>query len=194
MNVSITSDSALIIVDVQVDFCPGGTLPVPDGDKIIPFINRYIKIFKENNLPIIATRDWHPPNHISFKPYGGIWPIHCVQNTPGAAFHPKLKLPNDVIIISKATEPNKEAYSGFEGTELSSILNSKGVRRLFIGGLATDYCVKNTVLDALKLGFQAFLLLDGTKGVNVNPDDSKKAIEEMVRKGAVAIRINNILK
>jgi nicotinamidase/pyrazinamidase len=194
MNVSITSDSALIIVDVQVDFCPGGALPVPDGDKIIPFINRYIKIFKENNLPIIATRDWHPPNHISFKPYGGIWPIHCVQNTPGAAFHPKLKLPNDVIIISKATEPNKEAYSGFEGTELSSILNSKGVRRLFIGGLATDYCVKNTVLDALKLGFQAFLLLDGTKGVNVNPDDSKKAIEEMVRKGAVAIRINNILK
>jgi nicotinamidase/pyrazinamidase len=194
MNVSITSDSALIIVDVQVDFCPGGALPVPDGDKIIPFINRYIKIFKENNLPIIATRDWHPPNHISFKPYGGIWPIHCVQNTPGAAFHPKLKLPNDVIIISKATEPNKEAYSGFEGTELSSILNSKGVRRLFIGGLATDYCVKNTVLDALKLGFQAFLLLDGTKGVNVNPDDSKKAIEEMIRKGAVAIRINNILK
>jgi len=194
MNVSITSDSALIIVDVQVDFCPGGALPVPDGDKIIPFINRYIKIFKENNLPIIATRDWHPPNHISFKPYGGIWPIHCVQNTPGAAFHPKLKLPNDVIIISKATEPNKEAYSGFEGTELSNILNSKGVRRLFIGGLATDYCVKNTVLDALKLGFQAFLLLDGTKGVNVNPDDSKKAIEEMVRKGAVAIRINNILK
>jgi len=172
MNVSITSDSALIIVDVQVDFCPGGALPVPDGDKIIPFINRYIKIFKENNLPIIATRDWHPPNHISFKPYGGIWPIHCVQNT----------------------EPNKEAYSGFEGTELSNILNSKGVRRLFIGGLATDYCVKNTVLDALKLGFQAFLLLDGTKGVNVNPDDSKKAIEEMVRKGAVAIRINNILK
>lgn len=194
MNVSITSDSALIVVDVQVDFCPGGALPVPDGDKIIPFINRYIKMFKENNLPVIATRDWHPPNHISFKPYGGIWPIHCVQNTPGAAFHPKLKLPNDVIVISKATEPNKEAYSGFEGTDLSNILNTKGIKRLFIGGLATDYCVKNTVLDALKLGFQVFLLLDGTKGVNVNPDDSKKAIEEMIRKGAIAIKINNILK
>jgi len=194
MNVSITSDSALIVVDVQVDFCPGGALPVPDGDKIIPFINRYIKMFKENNLPIIATRDWHPPNHISFKPYGGIWPIHCVQNTPGAAFHPKLKLPNNTIVISKATEPNKEAYSGFEGTDLSNILKSKGIKRLFIGGLATDYCVKNTVLDALKLGFQVFLLLDGTKGVNVNPDDSKKAIEEMIRKGAIAIKINNILK
>lgn len=194
MNVSITSDSALIVVDVQVDFCPGGALPVPDGDRIIPFINRYIKMFKENNLPVIATRDWHPPNHISFKPYGGVWPIHCVQNTPGAAFHPKLKLPNDVIVISKATEPNKEAYSGFEGTDLSNILKSKGIKRLFIGGLATDYCVKNTVLDALKLGFQVFLLLDGTKGVNVNPDDSKKAIEEMIRKGAIAIKINNILK
>ncbi len=194
MRVSITPDSALIVVDVQVDFCPGGALPVPDGDKIVPILNRYIKLFKMNNLLIVATRDWHPPNHMSFKQYGGIWPAHCVQNTHGAEFHPDLKLPSDAIIISKATEPNKEAYSGFEGTNLTEILKSKGIKRLFIGGLATDYCVKNTVLDALKLGFQAFLLLDATKGVNVNPDDSEKAIEEMLRKGAVAIKINEILK
>jgi len=175
---------ALIIVDVQRDFCKGGALPVPEGEKIIPVLNRYIKKFSEAGALIIATRDWHPPNHISFKDYGGAWPSHCVQETPGAEFHPNLKLPREARVISKATSADKEAYSGFDGTDLERELKNIGIQRVFVGGLATDYCVKSTVLDALSLGFETVLLLDAIKGVNVNPGDSEKAIKEMLEKGA----------
>lgn len=175
--------SALIIVDVQNDFCQGGALPVPNGDEVVPILNRYIEIFKRVGASIYATRDWHPVNHISFRTQGGIWPPHCVQNTTGAEFHPNLKLPLETRVISKA-DPDKEAYSGFEGTELGEELQKRGIEKVFIGGLATDYCVKNTVLDALKLGFKAVLLEDAIRGVDVNIGDSEKAIEEMLKKGA----------
>jgi nicotinamidase/pyrazinamidase len=192
MRLKLTKYDALVIVDVQRDFCPGGALAVPDGDAVVQPLNSYIEVFKSANLPIVATRDWHPPNHISFREHGGLWPPHCVQGTEGAEFHPQLKLPEETLIISKATQPDLEAYSGFEGTELESLLKSKGVKRLFVGGLATDYCVKMTVLDALKLGFTTFLLEDAIRGVNVNPSDSERAIDEMLSNGAIAITLSEL--
>jgi nicotinamidase/pyrazinamidase len=176
---------ALIIVDVQNDFCPGGALPVPKGDQIIPALNDYIKIFKKSNATIFATRDWHPPNHISFKSQGGPWQPHCIQNTEGAKFHSDLKIPRDTTIISKATNPRKEAYSGFDDTELANMLKKQGITRVFVGGLATDYCVKNTVLDALKFGFQTVLLLDAVSGISAKPGDIPEAIDELEKSGAV---------
>ncbi len=190
LKYDMRSKDALIIVDVQRDFCPGGALPVPEGDKIIPLLNEYIKRFEEAGAVIVATRDWHPYNHISFKEYGGIWPSHCVQGTDGAKFHPDLRVSRMTKIISKAKSPEKEAYSGFDGASLAKYLKKKGVERVFVGGLATDYCVKSTVLDALKLGFETFLLEDAVKGVDVKPGDSEKAIKEMLKKGAKKIRLN----
>ena len=183
---------ALIIVDVQRDFCSGGALPVPDGEKIIPTLNKYIEKFSKAGAFIVATRDWHPPNHMSFKDYGGIWPTHCVQGTLGAEFHPDLKLPREVKIVSKATSADKEAYSGFDGTNLERELKDAGIKRVFVGGLATDYCVKSTVLDALRLGFETFLLVDAIKGVDVNPGDSERAIEEMIKRGAKKASLNDL--
>lgn len=170
---------ALIVVDMQRDFMPGGALPVPEGDTIIPKCNEYIRKFKEKGALIVATRDWHPPNHISFKERGGPWPPHCVQNTPGAEF--VVDLPEDAVIISKATEPDKEAYSGFEGTNLAEILRENGVEKVYICGVATEYCVKATALDAVRHGFETYLLSDAVKGIN--PEDEKKALEEMKRAG-----------
>ncbi len=192
MKIKLREKDALIVVDLQNDFCPGGALAVPEGDKIVPVLNAYIERFSNSKSIIVATRDWHPENHISFAEQGGIWPKHCVQNTKGAEFHPDLKLPSDSIIVSKATEPDKEAYSGFDGTNLDKLLKGKGVTRLFVGGLATDYCVRATVLDALRLGFCVFLLLDAIKGVNVQPEDSERAIVEMLEKGAIGIVFEEI--
>jgi nicotinamidase/pyrazinamidase len=192
MKIKLREKDALIIVDLQNDFCPGGALAVPEGDKIVPVLNAYIERFSNSKSLIVATRDWHPENHISFVEQGGIWPKHCVQNTKGAEFHPDLKLPSDSVIVSKATEPDKEAYSGFDGTNLEKLLKGKGVTRLFVGGLATDYCVRATVLDALRLGFCVFLLLDAIKGVNVQPEDSERAIVEMLEKGAIGIVFEEI--
>ncbi len=193
MGIRIKADDALIIVDVQRDFCPGGSLPVPDGDRIIPVLNRYIEIFRRAGAVIYATRDWHPPNHISFKEYGGRWPVHCVQGSRGAEFHPDLKIPEETIVISKATDPDREAYSGFEGTDLEESLKSRGVKRVFIGGLATDYCVKSTVLDAIKCGFRTVLLEDAVKGVDVNPGDSERAIKEMLSAGAERASLSDFM-
>ncbi len=187
-------EDALIIVDVQVDFCPGGALPVPEGDKIIPALNEYIKKFSEAGALIVATRDWHPPNHVSFKNQGGLWPPHCIQGTEGAKFHPSLQLPKNVKIVSKAIDPFKEAYSGFEGTDLGDFLKKRGIKRVFIGGLATEYCVKHTVLDALKLGFETFLLEDAVKGIDAKPGDVERAVKEMLEKGARKISISDIEK
>jgi nicotinamidase/pyrazinamidase len=180
---SVSKTDALIVADVQNDFCPGGALPVPKGDEVIPALNDYIKIFKKKNANIFATRDWHPPNHVSFKAQGGPWPPHCIQNTEGAKFHPDLKLPDYTTIVSKAMDPLKEAYSGFEGTKLANTLKTQGVTRIFVGGLTTDYCVKNTVLDARKLGFEVVLLIDAVRGINVKPNDVTKAIDEMMDSG-----------
>ncbi|MCS7254338.1 MAG: bifunctional nicotinamidase/pyrazinamidase [Armatimonadota bacterium] len=192
MRLKLTAKDALIIVDVQRDFCHGGALAVPNGDAVVEPLNSYVEAFKATGLPIVATRDWHPPNHVSFRERGGLWPPHCVQGTTGAEFHPDLKLPEDAIVISKATHPDEEAYSGFEGTELAELLRGKGITRLFVGGLATDYCVKMTVLDALRLGFTTLLLEDAIKGVDVNPGDSERAIEEMLSNGAIAINLSDL--
>ncbi|MFQ6125903.1 MAG: nicotinamidase [Candidatus Heimdallarchaeota archaeon] len=192
MQFKIDKKDVFIIVDVQRDFCPEGALPVPDGDKVVPILNEYIKRFQKAGSPIYATRDWHPPNHTSFKPYGGIWPAHCIQNSEGAAFHPDLMLPEDVRIVSKATNPSKEAYSGFDSLQFKEELEQKSIKRIFVGGLATDYCVKSTVLDALKFGFETILLVDAIRGVNVKPRDSEKAIEEMIRKGVLTATLTNV--
>ncbi len=184
----ITDKDALIVVDLQRDFCPGGALPVPEGDEIVPVVNSLIPLFKT----VVFTRDWHPPDHMSFSPNpqfrDGSWPVHCVAGTPGAEFHPELKIPPHTIIISKATERDKEAYSGFEGTELHRILMEKGVKRIFVCGLATDYCVKNTALDGVKLGYEVYLVEDASKGVDAPPGNLKRALEEMKRAGVKFIR------
>lgn len=192
MKFKIDEKDALIIVDVQKDFCPEGVLPVPEGDKVVSILNDYIWRFKKARAQIYATRDWHPDNHISFKAYGGIWPPHCIQGSEGAEFHPDLKLPRTATIVSKATDSSKEAYSGFDGTELKEELRRKATKRVFVGGLATDYCVKNTVLDALKLGLETILLLDATRGVN--REDSEKAVEEMIAAGAKTAKLSDTLE
>jgi nicotinamidase/pyrazinamidase len=181
---------ALIIVDVQNDFCPGGSLPVENGDAVVPVLNRYIEQFTAAGLPIVATRDWHPAKTTHFSTCGGPWPPHCIQGTAGASFHAQLALPDNVIIVSKGAATDADDYSGFqavsgEGVALADLLRSRGVERIFVGGLATDYCVKHTVLDALREGFKVILLEDGIRGVNLKPGDSRQAVEEMVRAGAV---------
>jgi nicotinamidase/pyrazinamidase len=179
---------ALLIVDLQNDFCPGGALPVVEGDKVVPAINRYIEAFQAAHLPIIATRDWHPEMTSHFNTYGGIWPPHCIQGTNGSAFHLDLKLPEAAVIISKGMDPQEDSYSGFQGTDakgakLADLLRQRGVKRLFVGGLATDYCVKHTVIDGLKEGFKVILLEDAVRGVEIHPGDSKRAVEEMLQAG-----------
>jgi nicotinamidase/pyrazinamidase len=181
---TIGSKDALIVTDIQMDFLPGGALPVPEGDQVIPVLNEYLKTFAMANARIVASRDWHPPNHMSFKAQGGPWPPHCVQETEGARFHPSLKLPSGTLLVSKATDPSKEAYSVFDGTGLADELKLEGVTRVFVGGLATDYCVVNSVLDAVKLGFRAVVLLDAIRGINVKPGDVDKAIGAMLNSGA----------
>lgn len=192
MRFEISENDALLVVDVQRDFCPGGSLPVPEGDKVVPVLNDYIRLFKNARAQIYATRDWHPPNHMSFKEQGGPWPPHCIQESEGAEFHPDLKLPEGTLVISKATSLPKDAYSGFEGTRLAEDLKNKGIKRVFTGGLATDYCVRSTVLDALKHGFETVLLLDATLGVDVEPGDSERAIDEMKRNGAKTATLSDI--
>jgi len=190
MKVKITPRDALILVDIQKDFLPGGALPVPEGDKVIEPANKYIELFLKAEAPIFATRDWHPPNHISFKENGGLWPPHCVQNTEGAKFAEGLKLPPETFIINKGDRPEFDAYSGFQGTLLESLLRERGVRRIFVGGLATDYCVLNTVLGGLNLGFQVFWLSDASKGIT--PEGERKAEERMLTEGAVKITLTDI--
>lgn len=191
-SIHVDEESALIVVDIQNDFTPGGALPVKGGDEVIGPMNAYIRLFKKKGRPIIFTRDWHPPNHVSFKDRGGPWPPHCVQGTKGAEFHPALKLPDDAVIISKGFDPEKEAYSGFAGTNLSEVLKAMRIRKLFIGGLATDYCVKNTVIDALNEGFFVYFLSDASKGVDVSVGDSEKAMEEMVLSGARIVKMSDV--
>ena len=192
-KIKILPFDALIVVDVQNDFMPGGALPVPNALTIIPVINRYIEIFSKAKAVVAATRDWHPPNHISFKTRGGPWPPHCIQNTWGAQFHPDLKLPKDAIIVSKGYREDKEAYSGFEDTELDKLLRERGVKRVFVAGVATEYCVKATALDAIKLGYQTFVLLDAVKGIDTPKGSEQKAVDEMLEKGAVAITLSDIV-
>lgn len=175
---------ALIIVDVQRDFLPGGSLAVPEGDRVVTVLSRCAALFARLGLPVVATRDWHPAGHVSFRARGGPWPPHCVQGTPGAEFAEGLVLPPGTLIVSKATAADRDAYSGFEGTDLARRLREAGVRRVFVGGLATDYCVLCTVRDAIRLGFEAVLLTDAARAVNVRPGDGADAVEAMRAAGA----------
>lgn len=184
-NLHPDKNSALILIHVQNDFCPGGALPVPEGDTIIPLINRYIGLFQSKGLPVVATRDWHPPNHCSFKEQGGMWPVHCVQGSRGAQFRADLHIPNGSLIISGATNPKKEAYSAFDGTSLNDHLEDMSAQTLYVVGLATDYCVKQTVLNGCKLGYHVVVMEDAVRGVNLRPDDSQKALKEMSEAGAL---------
>ncbi len=183
-KINITTSDALLITDIQKDFLQGGSLPVEGGNEIIPVINAYAKRFAEANARLFASRDWHPANHVSFKAQGGQWPPHCVQNTEGAKFSPDLKLPTVCMVISKATNPEHEAYSVFDGTSFAHELKMCETKRLFIGGLATDYCVLNTVLDARKLGYETIVLTDATVGINLEARDVDTAFATMFKAGA----------
>jgi len=189
---TLDSKSALLLVDVQNDFCPGGSLAVSNGDAVVPVLNAYTARFVAAGAPIYATRDWHPANHLSFVEQGGIWPVHCVQESSGASFHSQLTLPEGVTVISKAQKQDEEAYSGFGGTDLAARLRKLGVEQLYVGGLATDYCVKSTVLDALREGFDTYFLADGSRGVEVSPGDVAAAEAEMAAAGAKRMMLGEL--
>lgn len=188
---------ALAIVDLQNDFMPGGALGVTEGDEVVSVANSYIEMFRSAALPIYATRDWHPTETKHFRQYGGVWPPHCVQGTAGAEFHAALKLPPDVLVVSKGMDPNEDSYSCFDaceadGTSMAESLRRRGVERLFVGGLATDYCVRSSVMSAIEEGFGVTVLLDACRGVNLSSHDSEKAIEDMVRAGADMATIERV--
>ncbi len=181
----MTRKTALLLVDVQNDFFLGGALAVNNADKIITPLNCVIEKCREKGIPVFATIDWHPGDHSSFRENGGAWPVHCVQETEGANFHPFINLDfSRDIIIPSGDEREKDGYSGFENEDLLRLLKEKSISTLFVGGLATDYCVRATVLDALKNGFEVFVLSDGINGVDLKPGDSAKAMNEMKKAGA----------
>ena len=181
---SDSKKKALIVVDVQNDFCPGGSLAVARGDEVVTPLNKLMKEFLDRGEPVYKTRDWHPAQTKHFAAYGGTWPIHCVQNTAGAEFHADLLDDPRITVISKGIDESADGYSGFDGTNLSERLHNEGVQEVWVGGLATDYCVKETVLDAARQGFEVKALADAMRAVNVKPDDGAKAVAEMRQAGA----------
>jgi len=186
--VKLTVHDALIIVDIQNDFLPGGTLGISGAHEIIPVLLKYIDTFHTHHLPVFLTRDWHPPTHCSFLDQGGPWPAHCVAGTPGSLPPPNFDTPASAVIIYKAIDPDQEAYSAFEHTHLNRHLLAFGIHRLFVGGLATDYCVVNTVKDAVALGYTVRLLADGIKAINRRSDDGHLAEQTMIGLGALPVR------
>jgi nicotinamidase/pyrazinamidase len=184
------SKQALIVVDVQNDFCPGGTLAVSHGDEVVPPLNELIDEFLERGDPVYKSRDWHPPQTKHFKAYGGTWPAHCVQNTKGAEFHPQLKDDPRIRVISKGLG-DTDCYSAFDETDLAAQLHEQGVEELVVGGLATDYCVKATVLAGLEEGFKVKALKNAMRAVDVNPGDGDRAIQEMQAAGAQIVNHDN---
>jgi nicotinamidase/pyrazinamidase len=189
-----TLGDALLIVDPQNDFFSGGALAVPEGDQIIPVLNDLIQTAVNEHVLILISRDWHPANHCSFKKYGGTWPLHCIQNTFGAKFHSGLTFPDNAVIINKAFTADFDAYSAFQKGQLTSgelfetFLEEKKIKRLWIGGLALDYCVKATALDAKKRGYAVEIILPATKAIAL--ETGEQAIKEMERQG---IQIREIL-
>jgi nicotinamidase/pyrazinamidase len=173
---------ALLIIDVQNDFVPGGALPVPRGDEVIPRINELIDSGRFELL--VATRDWHPPDHRSFAAQGGPWPPHCVQGTPGAELHPDLNKDRIDAVVDAGARPELEGYSGFEETDLAAVLRDHDIDRVTVVGLATDYCVRATALDALREGFGVEIDTGGVRGIDVAPGDSQKALDELAAGGA----------
>jgi len=179
---------ALLIVDPQVDFLPGGSLGVPQGDAVLAPINRLIDLYRTHALPVYVSRDWHPALHCSFAGQGGPWPVHCVAGSDGARFAPGLQLA-DAVVVSKATTVDVDAYSAFNGTGLADTLRERGIRRLVVCGLATDYCVLNTVVDALAAGFEVLLATEAIRAVNVNADDGDRALQQMLERGAMPVQL-----
>jgi nicotinamidase/pyrazinamidase len=174
---------ALIVVDVQNDFCPGGALAVGDGDAVIEPLHR----LADDADVVLATRDWHPPEHGSFAERGGTWPTHCVQGTPGAELHPGLDRDRIDAVIDKGEDVGTEGYSGFEGTGLERLLRERGVDRVHVGGLALDYCVKHTALDARRHGFDTVVHLDATRPVELQPGDAERAVKELREAGVEVV-------
>jgi nicotinamidase/pyrazinamidase len=182
----MTKRRALLIVDVQNDFCPGGALGVADGDQVIAPLNRLAHEFLNRGDVVVKSRDWHPATTKHFAAYGGTWPVHCVQETAGAEFHHALIDDPRIIIISKGTG-DEDSYSTFDGTDLAERLRAQGVEEVWLGGLATDYCVKNSALDALSEGFRVKVIEDAIRAVNLKPGDDARAMEEMRSAGAEII-------
>ena len=191
-GIKLQPGDVLLVTDVQNDFLPDGNLAVPHGDEVVPVLNRYVDIFTARKLPVFATRDWHPEHHCSFRERGGPWPPHCVQGTHGAEFAASLRLPPSTVVISKAATPDQDAYSSFLRTDMDERLRDAGIRRIFIGGLATDYCVLNTTRDALRLGYRVFVLADAIRAVDVHPGDGSRAKQEMLNLGAQFITVEEI--
>jgi nicotinamidase/pyrazinamidase len=194
----MTEGDALLIVDVQNDFCPGGALAVPGGDRVAGTMTEYAHRFRDAGLPVYASRDWHPAETQHFKAWGGPWPPHCVQGTQGAAFHPALHLPEGAIVVSKGDDFRGDSYSAFlahddAGTSLADLLHRNGIRRLFVGGLATDYCVRASVLDASRNGFDVVLLEDAIGGIDVQPGDVHRALAEMQAAGASTATLGSVV-
>ena len=179
---------------MQVDFCPGGALAVKDGDRVGPGLNRVVEAFERCGYPVFFTRDWHPSDHISFISRGGIWPTHCVQGTPGAEFHRDLRIPKHAVIISKGSSRDAEAYSGFQGTDLEQQLRGLGVDEIFLGGLATDYCVRESAMDARKAGFSVTVIEDCTRAVEMRAGDGERALTDMRRAGAMLSTSSEVIR
>lgn len=185
---------ALLVVNLQNDFLAGGSLAVSDSDALIPLLNEYIEAFLALDLPIYAIRDWHPPDHCSFQTQGGPWPPHCIAGSYGADLAPGLRLPENAVVISKGTQSDEEAYSGFADTDLAERLRRENVRRLFIGGLASEYCVFHTVQDALAEGFTVLLLKDAIGAMNRKAGDGDRAFAEMRRQGAIPVTLSEVTR
>jgi nicotinamidase/pyrazinamidase len=188
-SVEFEAGDALLLVDLQNDFCPGGSLAIADGHLVMPVLSAWAAAARAAGVPIFVTRDWHPARTTHFKEFGGIWPAHCVMHTHGAEFHPDLRLPPDVRIVSKGMGDTEDAYSAFQardetGMLLGELLERHGVRHLYVGGLATDYCVRSSVLDALAKGFRVTLIVEGIRAVNLQPDDGARALQELTDAGA----------
>ena len=172
---------ALLLVDVQIDFCPGGNLPVAEGDQVVPVLNRWLAAAKEKGIPVYASRDWHPSGHMSFAARGGQWPDHCLQDSPGAAFHPDLALPDDTVVISKGVRFDKDQYSAFDETGLAERLRQDGVSRVWVGGLALDVCVEATALGGREAGFAMRLIPEASKAITA--EGAARAITAMREAG-----------
>jgi nicotinamidase/pyrazinamidase len=184
---------ALLVVDVQNDFLPGGALGIAGGDAVVPPLNRLLAAWRARGLPVYLTRDWHPPGHCSFAARGGPWPVHCVAGTPGAEFSAQLDHGPGDVVVSKATRPERDAYSALDGTGLADTLRGGGVQRVFVGGLATDYCVRATGLDARAADLDVVVLSDAVCAVNVHQEDGARALAQLAAAGAMFATTDDVL-